>query len=223
MTHRASICCSTDWATKPLWLSRRGSNPWSHPWQGSELTTFPLDQCLFKYFIIILNFFCIINLLMKKSVKQNYQRLLNKYCQTTHSFNSSKMRCNDNWFKDKRSFTCWINTLKQQPQQDPAWYSCFDSAIANYPLETITVNHLNQFILGPLKQHPHLKSLNLKKLLALIWLSDVYLYLLISIIIKPVLNLVLKIPCYEFLLFKTARYEKINLRLSLKCVCYRLY
>lgn len=165
MTHRASICCSTDWATKPLWRSRRGSNPRSLPWQGSELTTFPLDQCLFKYFIIILNFFCIINLLMKKSVKQNYQRLLNKYCQTTHSFNSSKMRCNDNWFKDKASFTCWINTLKQQPQRDPAWYSCFDSAIANYPLETITVNHLNQFILGPLKQHPHLKKFKFKKII----------------------------------------------------------
>lgn len=104
---------------------------------------------------------------MKKSVKQNYQQLLNSYYQTTHSFNSSKMSCNNDWFKNKDSFSFWINTLKQDrlPLENSTWYSCFDSAIAKYPLETITVNHLNQFLLAPLKQHPHLKKLKFKKII----------------------------------------------------------
>ncbi len=45
-THRASICCSTNWATGPKWRSRRGSNPRSPPWQGGVLTTLPLNLWL---------------------------------------------------------------------------------------------------------------------------------------------------------------------------------
>ncbi len=46
-THRASICCSTDWATEP-WRSRRGSNPRSPPWQGGVLNHFTTGPILFS-------------------------------------------------------------------------------------------------------------------------------------------------------------------------------
>lgn len=43
-TRGASNRCSTNWATRPFWRSRRDSNPHSPPWQGGVI---PFDHWTF--------------------------------------------------------------------------------------------------------------------------------------------------------------------------------